>query len=392
MCIRDRYQRRVHGERDLIVMDITDTVREEEYFVLIDNRGERRIVNIKNTKTIKWRKKLIKLDQLKGKRYDSVYDLDKEGNLAEVVTKEGVDPMGVPDLSDDNEEEGKSEEEPEETRDNRNFFAENKAQKLTNEEIKGLKAKGVEGENIIQEIAKNNQNFEAKTSFSQRKYLKKKMQRHLHRFRIVRTSIANIAETLFVDDASSVNFLRWDSLGVVLHKSNVALSREILVIDNASGVLLGGALSRSSPTANLTCGYFDDKKPAINKYRALNFLNLPRSQTERVKFVSFEALCYGEGEPQPRFDSVMISTDFEVSKVISKIVPLILPSGSLVVYSPFLEVLGEGFDYLTKEKRFVFVMLNDIFMRELQVLKLRTHPLMNMHAFSGFILSGIKVV
>ena len=57
----------------------------------------------------------------------------------------------------------------------------------------------------------------------------------------------------------------------------------------------------------------------------------------------------------------------------------------------FQKPLAECHEYLLQQGLAVNVELMELWMREYQVLPARTHPLMNMDASSGYLLSGTKV-
>jgi tRNA A58 N-methylase Trm61 len=42
-------------------------------------------------------------------------------------------------------------------------------------------------------------------------------------------------------------------------------------------------------------------------------------------------------------------------------------------------------------RKFINIKMNDTFTRRYQVLKNRTHPMMSMHGFGGYLLTAIKV-
>jgi tRNA A58 N-methylase Trm61 len=46
---------------------------------------------------------------------------------------------------------------------------------------------------------------------------------------------------------------------------------------------------------------------------------------------------------------------------------------------------------MLKEKKFINIQLIDTFTRKYQVLKNRTHPMMTMYGFGGYLLVAIKV-
>lgn len=64
------------------------------------------------------------------------------------------------------------------THDNRDLIDTNTSQALRENEIKELKAKGLEGDELIQAIAQSSTTFETKTEYSQKKYLRKKAQKY----------------------------------------------------------------------------------------------------------------------------------------------------------------------------------------------------------------------
>lgn len=66
-------------------------------------------------------------------------------------------------------------------------------------------------------------------------------------------------------------------------------------------------------------------------------------------------------------------------------------SGHFVLYSEFLEPLAECYEALFQLGCAVNMRLTETWARTYQVLPKRTHPLMNMSAASGYLLSGIKV-
>lgn len=53
--------------------------------------------------------------------------------------------------------------------------------------------------------------------------------------------------------------------------------------------------------------------------------------------------------------------------------------------------MAELKDYLMNNKKAVNIRIEELWTREYQVLPMRTHPHMNMHGASGFILSAVKV-
>ncbi len=78
------------------------------------------------------------------------------------------------------------------------------SQKLTENEIKELKDKGVKGDELIKIIVDSNTSMEKRTVFSQEKILKKKDKKHNHKFWITPTNLFNIVETIFLEDNKKI--------------------------------------------------------------------------------------------------------------------------------------------------------------------------------------------
>lgn len=79
----------------------------------------------------------------------------------------------------------------------------------------------------------------------------------------------------------------------------------------------------------------------------------------------------------------------EIYKVIAY---ALQPSAPIVVFCISLEPLIDLQEYLLSNNKATNVRIEELWTREQQVLPMRTHPNMNMHAASGYILSGIKII
>eukprot|EP00922_Rhytidocystis_sp_ex-Travisia-forbesii_P042710 GHVS01063819.1.p1 GENE.GHVS01063819.1~~GHVS01063819.1.p1 ORF type:complete len:176 (+),score=33.76 GHVS01063819.1:54-530(+) len=72
---------------------------------------------------------------------------------------------------------------------------------------------------------------------------------------------------------------------------------------------------------------------------------------------------------------------------------LLLPDGRIAIYSPHFQPLAAAQAMLTASDEYVHVKLEELFLREHQVLAMRTHPVMGsgLRLFSGFVLTAIKI-
>ncbi|EGR27304.1 tRNA methyltransferase, putative [Ichthyophthirius multifiliis] len=93
----------------------------------------------------------------------------------------------------------------------------------------------------------------------------------------------------------------------------------------------------------------------------------------------------------PKLVNLLIVGDFDVLEIITKMNDLLIPNATVIAYSNYLENLIQPSEYMLKLKNYINVRVFDIFMRQYQVLKNRTHPFINMSGFSGYILSAYKV-
>ncbi|KAL4423995.1 hypothetical protein ABPG75_001296 [Micractinium tetrahymenae] len=74
--------------------------------------------------------------------------------------------------------------------------------------------------------------------------------------------------------------------------------------------------------------------------------------------------------------------------LIRHVLPLLAPSASLAVFSPWQHPLAEALDALRGQGEAANLALQEAWWREMQVLPLRSHPNMNMNHGGGYILSG----
>lgn len=95
----------------------------------------------------------------------------------------------------------------------------------------------------------------------------------------------------------------------------------------------------------------------------------------------------------PNFDALVLVPDDgdDPLEMLRLTYPFLAGSGSVVIYSPYLQPLAECYQDLMESHAVVHIRLFETWHRVHQVLPMRTHPLMQMHGASGFILSGYKV-
>lgn len=65
--------------------------------------------------------------------------------------------------------------------------------------------------------------------------------------------------------------------------------------------------------------------------------------------------------------------------------------GTFCAYSPYIENLKSMYEFMLQKKNYLYMQITDSFMRTYQVLKDRSHPVVETSSFSGYVLRGVKV-
>ncbi|RCV34956.1 hypothetical protein SEVIR_7G212000v4 [Setaria viridis] len=92
------------------------------------------------------------------------------------------------------------------------------------------------------------------------------------------------------------------------------------------------------------------------------------------------------------FSSLIVAAPgHEVESLVADLLPLLSYSAPFAIYHQYLEPLAKCMHTLQVSKRAIGLQLSEPWLREYQVLPSRTHPHMQMNAFGGYILSGIRI-
>ncbi|TVT96695.1 hypothetical protein EJB05_58094, partial [Eragrostis curvula] len=81
----------------------------------------------------------------------------------------------------------------------------------------------------------------------------------------------------------------------------------------------------------------------------------------------------------------------EVESLVADLLPLLSDSAPFAIYHQYLQPLATCMHSLQVSKMAIGLQISEPWLREYQVLPSRTHPHMQMNAFGGYILSGIKI-
>jgi len=196
----------------------------------------------------------------------------------------------------------------------------------------------------------------------------------------------------------SICNLRTDSVALLLNITNINCQSEVCLVDNTRGFLLGCAMEKL-PKSILRVEFakINSLKNDIDYYE--NF-NHPYFLNTKVTFVTQKMLLDKTCPISKaftrsfynRYTSFLICHDqyhaLDVYKVMD---PLLAQNCFCAAFCIFINPLREMQEWLQKERKGLRIKLEELLTREIQVLPLRTHPMMSMHGSSGYILSWIKL-
>lgn len=177
--------------------------------------------------------------------------------------------------------------------------------------------------------------------------------------------------------------MRWDMLGLLLHQTGI--SSKMLLVDRTKGLLTGALVLKGCPHLTVLASETENKHPT----KSLIYLNL-NIPKELSKYVHTQTMTQLKASSE-QYSSLCIVADPEPRELIEQLADRLTSGSFITVYSNFLEPLGRAFDSMLQLRKFINIQLQDTFTREYQVLRNRTHPMMSMNGFGGYLLSAIKV-
>ncbi|KAL7717160.1 tRNA (adenine(58)-N(1))-methyltransferase non-catalytic subunit TRM6 [Entamoeba marina] len=307
--------------------------------------------------------------------------------------------------------------------DNRNLVANNDNQQLSDQEIAQMKNNGMSGEEIIRELLNNSGTYDTKTAYSQEKYVKKKISKHIQCFQILEASPVNLCESFSLKGNFKAGRIREDTLSYIMY--HIDIRGSVGVMENCNGLILGNVLRASTPNVKIYNVTYGGEQPTYTNILA------PERKTDTTKIIKQEMieqemieqeiieqepikqepmicedsksskskseLKYGFTNVKfsdnclPPVDSLVVVSDVNPNITVPKLFPSLKKSGSFVVYSQYLDRLAKLFNSMWKSKAVVFTDIIEPFTRTIQVLPNRTHPNVTMDSNAGYILFGIKV-
>ncbi|KAG5720826.1 tRNA (adenine-N(1)-)-methyltransferase non-catalytic subunit TRM6 [Termitomyces sp. T112] len=300
-------------------------------------------------------------------------------------------------------------------------------QPLTIEEIQKFKATGVHVSEIIKRQIEQHANYSLKTEYSKEKYKKRKEEKYSKSFTTIEPTLFNVCDYWFNKDQARIRDLRTDSLSQLLNLANIRPGGRYIAVDDASGLVVAGILERMGGQGRLLTICDTDSPPAYPVVMNMNFrphivsgvlasLNwatseegytpiippsdIPQDQirSERQKSRlnkrkavtnlvtnTREELFSGE------FDSLIIASQYDPWSILQRLVPYVGGSGSIVVYSPHIQILTDLHTQMRATTQYLSPNITEPWLRRYQVLPGRTHPTMNTSGSGGYLLHAFKI-
>lgn len=367
----------------------TDLIVGDKYFLIIDNKNRRKFVTTQ-MKKINISKKVINLLFFEGKKLNTFWDVTNEDNYIEIKSKEFLNENKF----EDEEIEYTNEKIIGNT--NKEIYQSDNAQKLTDDEIKDLKEKTKNKDELIKTILENNTSMEKRTIFSQEKIIKKKTKKYKNLIWITSTSLFNIIETFFIIDPKIINYLRMDTISTMLINTNF-MEGKTLIFEETNNILTQAYCMRT-PYNGKVISLFKEK--ICNKN--LNIFNLTRKQKSLISYMNINCFLnkksFGYDIFNQKFQNyfsnlvICLKMDIEIPIYFFNLLPFLKYSGNIIIFGKDKEILINIDKILNENKLGIDTKIIETITREYQILELRTHPMMNNKGYSGYVLVSYKTV
>ncbi|KAK9411147.1 tRNA adenine58-N1-methyltransferase non-catalytic subunit TRM6 [Crotalus adamanteus] len=335
--------------------------------------------------------------------------------------------------------------------DNRNIIDDGKSQKLTHDDIKALKDKGIKGQEIVQQLIENSTTFRDKTEFAQDKYIKKKKKKYEAVITIIKPSTRILSTMYYAREPGKINYLRYDTLAQMLTWGNVHAGNKMIVMETCAGLVLGAVMERMggygsivqiypgegpvraatscfgfpktffdtlsefplSKVASVLSGTFsltslpseseentplaedkngsgDDKelsRPEVDIECSPKTHDKQKKQEEKKRKL-IEAAALLKNKDA---DGLIVASRFHPASLLLLLLELVAPSRPFVVYCQYKEPLLECYAKLREKGGVINLKLSETWLRNYQILPDRSHPKLIMSGGGGYLLTGITV-
>lgn len=400
-----------------------DVIQENDWVILDSSDGKKTLGLLSKGSSARIGSRKRKLVTLIGHRWGQLFAVPQKKDVL----------IPIPDLP---ERESSHETDMDTMRNNQNLIDDTGNQKLKQEAIVDMQARGVQGEELVQTVANNSSTFKNKTAFSQQKYLKRKRAKFDLKVRVMKPTAFSLCETYFTRSPEKTLHLRVDALGMLLAYGGVRAGARVLVYENCTGLLTGAIAERMAGLGKIINVFGGNTPPGTE---VIKMLSLASEQIASIVHTPIELLTtletdeaiddqplrYGSREDleadrtkemhmpsakraeaiatRPKrgvlkswikdgCDCLVVATRYDVVKVFDMLLKHVAPSGSFVAYCMHLQNAADLQYALQLSQMAVRVELMELSLVNHQVLPGRSHPAMTDSATGGYIVSGIRIL
>ncbi|XP_061172819.1 tRNA (adenine(58)-N(1))-methyltransferase non-catalytic subunit TRM6-like [Saccostrea echinata] len=364
--------------------------------------------------------------------------------------------------------------------DNRNLHDLDSNQKLSREDIEKMKKEGAKGEEIIGQLIENSTTFKGKTEFAQEKWVKKKKQKHVAEFTVLKPNTRLMCQMYHEKSAAKILNIRMDTLAQILTYGNVHAYTNVAVVDTCSGLVVGAVMERLGGYGKVIHFHPGDRpvRPILDnldfpKEFLDNLYNFPFCEIDSLKAENSEqtnsdtqsinltkeslhsdekgdnssdtnddtkkmrevfderfksrksTTTEGEEVDSPAakkmktelsareankvlynkrlfearelllkcdIDCLIIASKYNPTPLVTTLIEYVATSRPVVVYSQYKEAVMDAYAYLREMGCLVNYRVSETWLREYQILPMRTHPVIQMSAGGGYLLTATTTV
>lgn len=143
--------------------------------------------------------------------------------------------------------------------------------KVAATDIQALKASGLEGQELIDGIAKLSKSYEKRTVYSQDKYNKKKESKHLRMFTPLAPTLMTMCDYHFDRQPEKIRGIRADTLAQMMSFSGVAPGGRYLLVDATAGLLTAACIERMGGKGRLMVIHDTEGMPEMDILKTMNY-------------------------------------------------------------------------------------------------------------------------
>lgn len=165
-----------------------------------------------------------------------------------------------------------------------------------------------------------------------------------------------------------------------------------MLLDKSRGCVLANIVDIIDPNNGQVylCDFKSDRFD-VGNYKALQYMQINNSRDNVSVIPPQMALELPKYTDRLQFTHLVVCSQVNLVELLDLVHGNLLPGARIVVYSRFIASLEALANRMFEKKEYVDIQVRDTFMRKMQVLGLRTHPMMSGNLYGGYILTAYRV-